>query len=71
MTAFLINNIAPLMFAALVVVLLIGYPVAFSLAAVGIGFGILGIHLGLLQETLLQALFAMRNHWSRRLQSGL
>jgi len=56
MTAFLINNIAPLMFAALVVVLLIGYPVAFSLAAVGIGFGILGIHLGLLQETLLQAL---------------
>ena len=39
MTAFLIANIAPLMFAALVVVLLLGYPVAFSLAAVGIGFG--------------------------------
>ena len=56
MTAFLIANIAPLMFAALVIVLLIGYPVAFSLAAVGIGFGILGIELGLLQETLLQAL---------------
>jgi hypothetical protein len=56
MTAFLIANIAPLMFAALVIVLLIGYPVAFSLAAVGIGFGILGIELGLLQTTLLQAL---------------
>ncbi len=56
MTAFLIANIAPLMFAALVIVLLIGYPVAFSLAAVGIGFGILGIELGLLQPTLLQAL---------------
>ncbi len=56
MTAFLIENIAPLMFAALVVVLLIGYPVAFSLAAVGIGFGLLGIELGLLQPTLLQAL---------------
>ncbi|HUH91827.1 MAG TPA: TRAP transporter large permease subunit [Casimicrobiaceae bacterium] len=56
MTAFLIENIAPLMFTALVVVLLIGYPVAFSLAAVGIGFGILGIQLGLLQPTLLQAL---------------
>jgi TRAP-type mannitol/chloroaromatic compound transport system permease large subunit len=56
MTAFLIGNIAPLMFVALVIVLLIGYPVAFSLAAVGIGFGILGIELGLLQPTLLQAL---------------
>ena len=56
MTAFLTANIAPLMFAALVVVLLIGYPVAFSLAAVGIVFGLLGIELGLLQETLLQAL---------------
>jgi GntP family gluconate:H+ symporter len=56
MTAFLIANIAPLMFAALVVVLLIGYPVSFALGAVGIGFGILGIELGLLEPTLLQAL---------------
>src|SRR5215467_2916899 len=56
MTAFLIQNIAPLMFLALVVVLLIGYPVAFSLAAVGIAFGLLGIELGLLQPTLFQAL---------------
>ena len=47
---------APLMFAALVVVLLLGYPVAFALAADGIVFGILGIELGLLQPTLLQAL---------------
>ena len=36
MTAFLIANMAPLMFAALVVFLLIGYPVAFSLAANGL-----------------------------------
>src|SRR6202162_3968878 len=56
MSAFLIANIAPLMFGTLVIVLLIGYPVAFSLAAVGIGYGILGIELGLLQPTLLQAL---------------
>ena len=56
MTAFLIANIAPMMFAALVIVLLIGYPVAFSLAAVGIAFGLLGIELGLLDASLLQAL---------------
>src|SRR5246500_3927043 len=56
MEAFFIANMAPLMFAALVVVLLIGYPVSFALAAVGIGFGLLGIELGLLQPSLLQAL---------------
>jgi TRAP-type mannitol/chloroaromatic compound transport system permease large subunit len=56
MTAFLIENIAPLMFASLVVVLLLGYPVAFALGAVGIFFGLVGIELGLLQATLLQAL---------------
>jgi TRAP-type mannitol/chloroaromatic compound transport system permease large subunit len=44
------------MFCALVIALLIGYPVAFSLAAVGIAFGILGIELGLLGPNLLQAL---------------
>ena len=36
MTAFLIGKIAPLMFVALVIVLLIGYPVSFALGAVGI-----------------------------------
>ena len=40
MTAFLIANMAPLMFAALIVVMLLGYPVAFALGAVGIGFGL-------------------------------
>ena len=56
MTACLIANMAPLMFVALIVMLLIGYPVAFSLAAVGILFGLLGIELGLLQPSLFQAL---------------
>ena len=56
MTAFLIANIGPLMFGTLVIVLLLGYPVAFSLAAVGIGYAILGIYLGLLPTSLLQAL---------------
>jgi hypothetical protein len=35
--AFIVANMAPLMFAALVVVLLMGYPVAFSLGAIGMG----------------------------------
>ena len=56
MTAFLIHNIAPLMFASLVVFMLLGYPVAFALAANGIAFALLGIHLDLLHPSLLQAL---------------
>jgi TRAP-type mannitol/chloroaromatic compound transport system permease large subunit len=56
MSAWLIANMAPLMFVALIVTLLIGFPVAFSLAAVGIVFGLIGIELGLLQTTLFQAL---------------
>jgi TRAP-type mannitol/chloroaromatic compound transport system permease large subunit len=56
MTAFLIANMAPLMFAALVVFLLVGYPVAFSLAANGLFFGLIAIDLGLLKPELLQAL---------------
>lgn len=56
MTAFLIHNIAPLMFLSLIVFMLLGYPVAFALAANGIVFGLLGIHLDLLHPSLLQAL---------------
>src|SRR6185503_4190833 len=55
-TIFLIQNMAPLMFAALVLFLLLGYPVAFALAANGLAFGLLGIELGLLTPHLLQAL---------------
>jgi TRAP-type mannitol/chloroaromatic compound transport system permease large subunit len=56
MTGFLIEYIGPLMFATLVIVLLLGYPVAFSLAAVGIAYAIIGIQLGLLTPALLGAL---------------
>lgn len=55
MTSFLVDNMAPLMFAALVVFLLIGYPVAFALGAIGLLFGFIGIELGLLKPQLLQA----------------
>ncbi|TFW09231.1 TRAP transporter large permease subunit [Oxalobacteraceae bacterium OM1] len=56
MNEFLIANMAPIMFGALVVFLLSGFPVAFSLAANGLFFGFLGIELGLLKPELLQAL---------------
>ncbi len=55
MAEFMIANMAPIMFSALIVFLLIGYPVAFSLAAVGMVFGLIGIELGLLTPNLLQA----------------
>ena len=53
---FLINNIAPIMFGGLIVFLLMGFPVAFSLGACGLFFGFVGIELGILPESLLQAL---------------
>jgi len=54
--AFLAENLAPIMFAALIIVLLLGYPVAFALAFVGFFFGFIGIELGLLPATLFQAI---------------
>ena len=56
MSAFLTAYMAPLMFCTLVVFLLIGYPVAFSLAALGLSFGFIGFELGLLSPALFQAL---------------
>ena len=47
---------APLMFGGLIAFMLIGYPVAFSLAAVGLFFGFIGIEFGIFQMSLLQAL---------------
>ncbi|SAH97420.1 C4 dicarboxylate tripartite ATP-independent periplasmic (TRAP) transporter%2C permease [Bordetella ansorpii] len=53
---FFIANMAPIMFATLVVFLLLGFPVAFALAANGILFGLIGMELGLLNAALFQAL---------------
>ena len=46
-------DIAPFMFAGLVLFLLIGYPVAFSLCAVGLAFAAFGIMTGLLEASFL------------------
>ncbi|CAG1004099.1 C4-dicarboxylate TRAP transporter large permease protein DctM [Rhodocyclaceae bacterium] len=56
MTEFLIANMAPIIFASLVIFLLLGFPVAFALAANGIIFGWLGIELGLFNPSFFQAL---------------
>src|ERR1700704_6252406 len=45
MAEFIAHNMAPIMFASLVVFLLLGYPVAFSLAAVGIIYFIAAVEL--------------------------
>jgi tripartite ATP-independent transporter DctM subunit len=46
----------PLMFGGMVAFMLLGFPVAFSLAAVGLFFGALGIFTGHFEPTFLQAL---------------
>ena len=56
MTAFIIENMAPIMFGALVVFLLLGYPAAFSLGAIGLVFALLGIELGLFSPDFIQAM---------------
>jgi TRAP-type mannitol/chloroaromatic compound transport system permease large subunit len=56
MEQFIIANLAPIMFGTLVIFLLSGFPVAFSLAANGLFFGFVGIEFGLLKPELLQAL---------------
>jgi TRAP-type mannitol/chloroaromatic compound transport system permease large subunit len=56
MMQFITQNLAPIMFGGLIFFLLFGFPVAFSLAACGLFFGIVGINLGVLPESLLQAL---------------
>ena len=43
----MIDNLAPVMFAGLMVFLLVGFPVAFSLAALGLFFGFISIQVGL------------------------
>lgn len=53
---FLINNFVPLMFCGLIFFLLTGFPVAFSLAATGLGFGWLANEIGLFPLSLFQAL---------------
>jgi tripartite ATP-independent transporter DctM subunit len=53
MIRFVSENMAPLMFVGLILFMLIGYPAAFSLAAVGLFFGFIGIELDLIRPDFL------------------
>jgi tripartite ATP-independent transporter DctM subunit len=50
---FVRDNMAPLMFGGMVLFMLIGYPAAFSLAATGLFFGLIGIELDLIHPSFL------------------
>ncbi|PUE39498.1 TRAP transporter large permease subunit [Limnohabitans sp. Hippo3] len=54
--SFLVQNFVPLMFAGLLAFLITGFPVAFALAACGLGFGFIGMEAGLFPATMFQAL---------------
>ncbi len=56
MIEFVSNSFVPIMFAGLLVFLLVGFPVAFSLAATGLFFGFIGMELDLFPANLFQAL---------------
>jgi TRAP-type mannitol/chloroaromatic compound transport system permease large subunit len=53
---FLASNYAPLMFAGLIFFLILGFPVAFSLAAAGMLFGMLGLALDIFPSSILTVL---------------
>ncbi|MES2784160.1 MAG: TRAP transporter large permease subunit [Pseudomonadota bacterium] len=53
---FFTSNLAPIMFVGLIIFLLFGFPVAFSLGACGLFFAVIGIELNVLPESLLQAM---------------
>jgi len=56
MSAFIAAQFVPLLFAGLLLFLLTGFPVAFSLAATGLLFGFIGMEAGIFPATLFQAL---------------
>jgi TRAP-type mannitol/chloroaromatic compound transport system permease large subunit len=51
--SFVRDNMAPLMFVGMILFMLIGYPAAFSLAATGLFFGLIGIEFGLISPDFL------------------
>jgi len=56
MIEFLTANIAPIMFVSLIIFLMFGYAVTFSLAACGLFYGFVAVELGMIQPAFLQSL---------------
>ncbi len=56
MIEFLTTNIAPIMFVSLIIFLMFGYAVTFSLAACGLFYGFVAVELGMIQPAFLQSL---------------
>ena len=50
---FILANFAPIMFAGLILFLLVGFPVAFSLGACGLFFGFVGIEMGVFPSSVM------------------
>ena len=50
---FIVANFAPIMFVGLIIFLLLGFPVAFSLGACGLAFGVVGIEMGVFPASVL------------------
>jgi TRAP-type mannitol/chloroaromatic compound transport system permease large subunit len=53
---FIATNFAPIMFVGLIVFLILGFPVAFSLGAAGLVFGTLGVYLDIFPSAILSVL---------------
>ena len=53
---FIAANFAPIMFVGLILFLILGFPVAFSLGAAGIFFGLLGVYLDIFPSAILSVL---------------
>jgi TRAP-type mannitol/chloroaromatic compound transport system permease large subunit len=54
--AFIASNFAPIMFVGLICFLILGFPVAFSLGAAGLTFGLLGVYLDIFPTAILSVL---------------
>jgi TRAP-type mannitol/chloroaromatic compound transport system permease large subunit len=66
MMAWIATNMAPIMFTALVVFLLLGYPVAFSLGACGLFFFVIGVELAPLSKGTINLDWALLGTLSER-----
>ena len=67
MAVFLAQNLAPFMFAALIAFLLLGYPVAFSLGAVGLIFFVIGVELAPLSDGVISLSWPLLNSMPGRI----